>query len=179
VVLYALRDYLDESVVNRALHRLVLEKGSPEAGYAVSSDFLDILKQEAGPAKISMIEDFLQRITLYDLKLNNSKIERMDDGRYRIILTVTAGKLYADSSGLETPAAFGMPVDIGFFSRSPRVHDFSTSEDVILMEKHWVPDGTSSLEIIVDRLPLFAGIDPYNKLIDKNADDNIRSLTPP
>ena len=34
-------------------------------------------------------------------------------------------------------------------------------------------DGDSTVEVIVDRMPAFAGIDPYNKLIDRNSNDNL------
>jgi ABC-2 type transport system permease protein len=35
----------------------------------------------------------------------------------------------------------------------------------------------STFEIAVDQPPTLAGIDPYNKLIDRNADDNMIAVT--
>jgi ABC-type transport system involved in multi-copper enzyme maturation permease subunit len=179
IVMFALRDYLGEDLVNRALRRVTLEKGNLSGNYAVSTDFVDILKQEAGSGNIGLIEDMLQRITIYDLELSDSDVQILEDGKYRIVLSVTTGKSYSDSSGLETKATFDIPVDIGLFTRSPRVFDFDTTNDVIQLEKRTFADGVSTLELVVDELPAFVGIDPYNRLIDKNPDDNVLRIAPP
>jgi len=41
------------------------------------------------------------------------------------------------------------------------------------MDKHRINENEMSITIITDERPLFAGIDPYNKLIDRNSDDNL------
>jgi hypothetical protein len=45
------------------------------------------------------------------------------------------------------------------------------------MERH--PIGTGKQEIVVKsrRRPAFAGIDPYNFMIDRNSDDNLVAVT--
>ena len=68
-----------------------------------------------------------------------------------------------------------LPVSIGLFDRSPADPDFSAS-DVILLEKHVLRDGASTLSLIVDRRPEVAGIDPYHTLIDRGPDDNLAEL---
>ena len=40
-------------------------------------------------------------------------------------------------------------------------------------EKRRCHTENSALEFVVDTKPTLAGIDPYNKLIDRNADDNL------
>ena len=42
------------------------------------------------------------------------------------------------------------------------------------MLKKWrITEAKSTIQIIVDQKPMIAGIDPYNKLIDRNSDDNL------
>jgi hypothetical protein len=41
------------------------------------------------------------------------------------------------------------------------------------MEKRRFSTDKSTVEIRVDEKPTFAGIDPYNKLIDRNPEDNV------
>jgi hypothetical protein len=36
----------------------------------------------------------------------------------------------------------------------------------------WLTKPTQTFEIIVDQLPTRAGIDPFNKLIDRDSEDN-------
>ena len=41
------------------------------------------------------------------------------------------------------------------------------------MHKEWITQETGTFEVVVDEKPTFAGIDPYNKLIDRNPSDNL------
>lgn len=41
------------------------------------------------------------------------------------------------------------------------------------MEKQWFKTDSSTVTFIVDEKPALAGIDPYNKLIDRNPEDNL------
>ncbi len=67
-----------------------------------------------------------------------------------------------------------MMVDIGVFSRP----DGGTESDekVLYLQKHHITAAETTLEV-VDALPFEAGIDPYNKLIDRNSGDNRKKAT--
>ncbi len=175
LVLYALKDYLGEDVMNRALKRLVQEGAVNTSQLTVSSRLLAYLKEEAGPAYHSLIEDLLEKVTLYDVKLTDSSVEELTDGRFKVSLTVEAQKLYSDGTGNQTAAAFDIPVDIGVFLNDPDAETF-TEADVLFLEKQQIIDGKATIEIIVDKRPTIAGIDPYNKLIDRDTDDNLMQL---
>jgi len=43
----------------------------------------------------------------------------------------------------------------------------------LYLEKRWLTPGEHVIEIYVDEAPVKAGIDPYNKLIDRVSDDNL------
>lgn len=175
LIMYALRDYLGADVVNRSLGRLVDQRAYSSTPYAISTDFLDILKEEAGPQHLSLIEDFFEKITLYDIKLRDGRSVLMDDGRYRVTLDIETRKFYADAVGNETESHFDIPVDIGLFQKNPGDDKFTTA-DVIMLGKHSITGTRSTIELIVDEKPAFAGIDPYNKLIDRNSDDNLGAV---
>ena len=175
LIMYALKDYVGEEAVNRALRRLIANFGSNPERYALSTDLLGYFKEESGPEWRSMIEDFFEKITLYDLQMENSRVEEMADGRFKVFLDVKVAKYYADENGVETQAVFDLPVDIGIFLKDPDAKDFG-ADDVLLLEKRQVKDGSSTIEIILDRKPTFVGIDPYSKLIDRDSDDNVRAV---
>ena len=63
-----------EDVVNRALRRLVKNHAYKPAPYAVSTDLIRYLKEEAGSVNHNLIEDFFEKITLYDIKLNAASV---------------------------------------------------------------------------------------------------------
>jgi len=48
---------------------------------------------------------------------------------------------------------------------------------VLYLRKHRITDQETTLEIVVDEAPFEAGIDPYNKLIDRASGDNRRRVT--
>ena len=47
------------------------------------------------------------------------------------------------------------------------------------MQKQNITQEHQTFEIVVDEIPTRAGIDPYNKLIDRVADDNTIDITKP
>ncbi|MEO1150080.1 MAG: M1 family aminopeptidase [Pseudomonadota bacterium] len=172
LVMYALKDYVGEAVVNRALQRLIALRGFQSAPYATSTDFLKILREEAGPTHDDLITDLFEKITLYDLKAESVEVEERDDQRFDVTLTYDAKKFYADGVGEETSAPITIPIDIGVFLKSPADSDFE-ADDVLYLEKHTVSEQDPTITITVDKRPTHAGIDPYVKLIDRDADNNV------
>jgi ABC-2 type transport system permease protein len=46
----------------------------------------------------------------------------------------------------------------------------------LFMAKRLVETGENEIVVLVDAEPSHVGIDPYNKLIDRNPDDNLKSI---
>ena len=93
----------------------------------------------------------------------------------RATVRVAATKFEADGKGEQTEVPLDLPIDIGVFSEDPE--DVTEGEDhVIVLEKHRVQSGEMTFEFFVDTEPTHVGIDPYNKLIDRNSDDNVESV---
>ncbi len=173
LVMYALKDYVGEEVVNRSLARLIELRGFKSDPYAISTDFLTILREEAGPAHDDLITDLFEKITLFDLTAEEVKVVERDDGRFDVTLTYSAEKFYADGEGRETSAGISIPIDIGVFMKSPADEDFSR-DDVLYLKKHTINPKDPTITVTVDKKPDFAGIDPYIKLIDRDSDDNVK-----
>ena len=70
-----------------------------------------------------------------------------------------------------------MPVDIGVFSKEPDdVVAGDGEEHVLHFEKRRVVSGGQQFVFVVDERPSHVGIDPYNKLIDRNSEDNVSTV---
>jgi ABC-2 type transport system permease protein len=174
LVMYLLRDQLGENTVNAALRKLLKDHAFKGAPYPRSQDLVDALLEEAGSNAQAqeLITDLFEKITLYDLKTKSASARKRADGRYDLTLTVDAKKIYADSKGKETEAPLSYEVfDIGAFDAKPEDKGFG-AKDVIYFHGRPLRSGTQTLTVIVDRLPKYAGLDPYNKRIDRNSDDN-------
>ena len=46
---------------------------------------------------------------------------------------------------------------------------------MLFLEKRQIT-GPSTNQLVVDALPVRAGVDPYNKLVDRDSDDNLRRV---
>jgi ABC-2 type transport system permease protein len=92
---------------------------------------------------------------------------RRPDGKYKVTLEVQARKMQADGNGAETPMPLADYIEIGVFSGK------KDEEKPLHLKKQKLTDEHKTFVVIVDQQPTLAGIDPYNKRIDRNADDNM------
>jgi ABC-2 type transport system permease protein len=178
VVMYLLRDRIGEARVNAALRRLLAQYAFKGAPYPRSQDLVDALRAESGPEHQQLITDLFEKITVYDLKTRTAAAKKRADGRWDVTLTVEAKKMYADGQGKETPVAIpaGEVFDVGVFTAEPGKKGF-TSKDVLYFKVQPLKTGTQAVTVTVDKPPKFAGVDPYNKQIDRNSEDNAIRVT--
>jgi aminopeptidase N len=172
LVMYRLQREIGEAAVNRALQRILRIHAFTGAPYPTSLDLISALRAEAPADKQDLITDLFQKITLYDIQTRSVAVKKRTDGRFDVTLTVKARKLYADGKGKETEAPLDEVLDVGLFTAMPGDKAF-TSKDVVTMVKRPIRSGTQTLTFTVDREPRYAGVDPYNYLIDRNSDDNV------
>lgn len=175
LIMYLLRDQIGEDAVNRALRRVIAQYAFKGAPYPRSLDLLAALRAEAPADKQALITDLFEKITLYDVKTTGATATRRSDGRWDVTVTVDARKLYADGKGEETDAPLNESFDVGLFSAEPGKGRFD-EDDVLLFERRQIRTGVQTLRFITARKPAFAGVDPYNKWIDRNSDDNVRAV---
>jgi aminopeptidase N len=158
------------------MRRLLKQYAFQPAPYPNTTDFLKLLRQEAGPGHDAIIADLLEKITLLDVKITEASAVKRPDGRYDVTLQVEAHKQYADGQGRETEAPLDEPFEVGVFSAEPGKKDFR-ADSVLRFERLPVKTGVQTIQLVVDREPSFAGVDPYNKRIDRNSDDNLRRVS--
>jgi hypothetical protein len=172
MVLYALSDYIGEDKLNLALHNFLMANRYANANDAQTVPYPDTRLLEAAlreqtPAQLQyFIDDSFEKITLYDNKAVSAESEKLPNGKYKVTLTVEGRKVYADGNGVETPTAMDDLMDVGVFIGK------KGEEQPLSVRKERITGGRQSFEFVVDQQPTRAGIDPYNKLIDRNLDDN-------
>lgn len=96
-----------------------------------------------------------------------------------VSLTIDTRKLEYDGNGNGNEIATSTEaslIEIGIFGPDGKNQYGMSEKKPLYLEKRWLSPGQHELEIIVDELPLKAGIDPYNKLIDRISDDNTVSV---
>jgi aminopeptidase N len=178
LVMYWLKEAVGEEVVNRAMARLLQQFAFKDAPYANTTDFLKLLREEAGPQHEQLITDLFEKITLLDVKATNARSVPRPDGRFDVSFEVEARKLYADGKGRETEAPLAEPFDIGVFSAEPGRAGYTASA-VIAMQRQPIHGGRQTVRLVVDKPPTWVGVDPYNKRIDRNSEDNLARIAAP
>ena len=67
-------------------------------------------------------------------------------------------------------------VDVGVFGE--HVAGQKLGERLLVKKVH-ITQPVTTLDFVVDKEPQKAGIDPYNKLIDRTPEDNVTAVTKP
>jgi len=175
IAMYLLKEELGAAVVDRALQRLLAAYAFKAAPYPNPSDFVRLLREEAGPAHDAIIRDQLERITVYDVSARLARTRQVEGGAWETTIDVEAAKRYADGLGQETPAMLDETFEVGLFTTEPGTRGFR-SEHVLSFERRPLRDGAQQIVLRSAARPAFAGVDPYNKRIDRNTDDNVRAV---
>ena len=171
-VMYALADYIGEDKVNLALHNFLMQYGYANANDSQSGPYPDTRQFVAAvraqtPVDLQyFITDAFENIVLYDNKVVSATVTPAPDHKYKVTLKVQVRKVQSDGSGNESPMPLHDLIDIGVFTGK------KDEEKPLYLKKEWLTQPSQTFEIVVDQPPTRAGIDPYNKLIDRNADDN-------
>lgn len=188
-ILYTLADYIGEDKLNLALHNFLMQyryanannqvdahdntsaAGALDGPYPDTRMLVDAIRAETPPELQYMVEDGFNRIVLYDDKAVSAVSEKQPDGKYKVTLEVQARKLQADGNGVETRVPLDDYIEIGVFSGK------KDEEKPLYLKKEKISDEHKTFVVTVDEKPTLAGIDPYNKLIDRDADDNMIDVT--
>ncbi len=173
VAMYALKDYIGEEKVNQALNKILEDYAFKGPPYPTTLDFLADLRQSAGAEHEALITDLMQKIVLFDLKVDEVAVTEQEDGKYEVTLDVSLAKFEADGEGQETEVDVTGLFDIALLGERDEVTDL---HEVIYMEKYPINQNSETITIISEVKPHSVGIDPFNKLIDRNPDDNIKSV---
>lgn len=171
---YALRDYIGEDAFNRAMARYVEDRKFTGPPYTTTLEYLDYLTAEVPDRWLPKVEDLFRTITLWELEAGDATWEATDDGRYRVRLPVTAHKYRADGQGTTEEVALDEWVDVGVFGAEGP--DTPEEGRILYLEKHQITDTATVLEVVVDQEPMRAGIDPFNKLIDRDPGNNVAGV---
>ena len=175
LVMYLLKDRMGADKVNAALRSLLAKYAFKGAPYPKSTDLIDALRAQASPADQALITDLFEKITLVDLRARDAHAVKRPDGKYDVTFTVEAHKFYADGKGKETEVPFDQPVDLGLFTAKPGEGAFGAA-NVVQFERRQVTTGVHKVTFTVAKKPSFVGVDPYNKWIDRDSEDNLAEV---
>lgn len=175
VVMYALKDAIGEEAVNRALASYVQQVKFQEPPFTNTPELMQHFYAVTPPDKRYVLKDLFETITLFENKATQAVYRKRPDGKYEVDLTVEAKKVRADGKGEETPIAIDDWIDVGVFGQQRK--NGKNEETVLYLQKHRIQKPKETFKLVVDQLPVDAGIDPLNKLVDRDSKDNRKKVT--
>lgn len=191
LVLYALSDYIGEKNMNNALKGYINKVAFQEAPYTNSIEFVNELRNTTPDSLKYVINDMFETITLYENRVIKSTYKKLKDGKYQVDIEFEVAKYKADDLGERifkdktgktlTYKAKGdkfetesLPlndyIEIGIFAKTEK--DGKKKDKELYLKKHKITSINNKVTLIVNQLPTEVGVDPYNKLIDTDSNDN-------
>ena len=94
-------------------------------------------------------------------------------GKYLVTLKTESEKFRADTLGKETSIPVSDYIDLGIFGPS---EDNDNTGKVLLMKRMKITQKDNTFTFTLNEKPSQAGIDPYNYLIDRMPEDNLKTV---
>jgi len=175
LVLYALQDLIGEERLNGAFKTYVQQAAFRDRPpFTTSYEWYDHIKAVTPDSLRYFLTDNFEKITLYENRITKATAKPLKGDQYEVTLAVQAKKLYYDKKGNETgPGKDKDLIEIGIFAEEKKNEKGMTQKVPLYLRKHWLSPGAHTLTFVVKGKPAKAGIDPYNKLIDRVSDDNV------
>jgi ABC-2 type transport system permease protein len=174
IVMMALRDRIGEQNMNKALKALIAEYKFSDTVHPTTLDLVAALKSVALQEDHAFIDTQFNQISIYDLKIVDTVVNKQKDDEFSVTLTVSATQFEADGKGEETEQPFDEFVDIILFSQDP--NDFSSENKMVYRQKHRLTSGENTITIKTKSSFSYVGIDPFVRFIDRDSGDNVRKL---
>ncbi len=191
LIFYALSDLIGEKTLNQVLAKYIQQVGFQEPPYTTSLELLALLEEATPDSLRYFLEDNFEHITLYNNRVESAEYKAMDDGQYKVDISAQISKYRTNEKGRQsfkdddgnmlehTPegakrATKSYPlqdyIDVAVFGTEDI--DGQTKEKVLYLQKHLITDIQNDFSITVSEKPIEVGVDPYNKLIDRDSNDN-------
>jgi hypothetical protein len=170
---YALRDYIGEEAMNQALRAFLQKwalKGPP---YPTARDLYAELDRVTPDTLKYVLTDLFTEMTFYENKTDTATTTKRPDGTWAVHLVLDAKKFKGDSLGTTHEVPIADYIDVGVFG--DRVPGQKLGEP-LLVKKVKITQPVTVLDLVVPKEPHKAGIDPYNKLIDRTPEDNVTAV---
>lgn len=194
LVLYAFSDLLGEEQFNQIIQGYIADVAFQDAPYTTSLEFVQHLKNGTPDSLQYFITDMFETITLYDNKVVETKVTELSNGKFQVDIEFNVAKyrstpegesIYKDENGHYMSFGEGkdkiesLPlkdyIEIGIFGEKEKIGKYEQDTEVYL-KKHYIDQINNKISITVDEKPTEVGVDPYNKLIDIDSNDNRKKV---
>ncbi len=172
VALYYLKEMIGEDKMNEAMRSLIDSFGYKQPPYPTSLSAVRAFRRVTPDSLQYLIGDLFEHITLFSNRLMEARVTKAGDG-YEVTVKTISEKFRADSLGKETSIPVADYIDIGVFGTPVNKNNLGKP---ILLQRLKLTNRENVFTFHVKEKPYQAGIDPYNYLVDRNPEDNLKTV---
>ena len=119
-----------------------------------------------------LIPDLFNNITLFSNKLLSVASKKIGN-EYEVTIKATSEKFRSTALGKETSIPLADYIDIGVFGESKKSNTFGK---IVVYQRIKIKKKDNTFVFRTKEKPFLVGIDPYNYLIDRIPDDNVKAV---
>jgi len=172
VVMYYLKEMIGENNVNTALRSLIDTYAYKNPPYPTSLSAVRAFRKVTPPSLQYIIDDMFENITLFSNRVTEAKYKKVKLG-YEVTLKTISEKFRADSLGKEKVLPVADYIDLGVFAESKSKLNLGK---VLFLKRIRLTKKENVFTFIIKEKPFQVGIDPYNYLIDRIPNDNVKKV---
>ncbi|MBS1915736.1 MAG: hypothetical protein JST87_05625 [Bacteroidetes bacterium] len=179
VALYGLKCLIGEDSLNNALREFKNKyafKNQPP--YPGANNLLDCLEEHVPDSLKYFLDDTWKKITFYNNSINSVHVEpTANKNEFKVAIDFSIDKIWVNDKKDEIDATnMNDYIDIGIFGEQTKDATGRLQSNPLYLHQYQFKHGQHKLSIIVKGKPISAGVDPYSKLIDRNPNDNLKSI---
>jgi ABC-type transport system involved in multi-copper enzyme maturation permease subunit len=172
VVMYYLKEMIGEEKVNSALRSLLDTFAYKEPPYATSLSAIRAFRTVTPDSLKYLIDDLFENITLFSNRTIEANYKKIGN-EYEVTFKTSSEKFRADTLGKEKVMALSDYVDVGVFAEPASKKNLGKP---LILKRIKLNQKENVFTFKTTEKPFQAGIDPYNYLIDRVPDDNLKGL---
>ncbi len=172
VVMYYLKEMIGEQNVNHAMRNLVSTYAYKNPPYPTSIAAVNEFKKVTPDSLQYVIKDMFETITMFSNRMLDATYKKVGN-EYEVTLKTTSEKFRSNSLGKETQIPVADYIDIAIFEEGK---DDKNLGKPLIYKRVKITKKENTFTFKTKAKPYQAGIDPYNYLIDRVPDDNLKKL---
>ena len=170
--MYYLKEMIGENKVNEALHSLLDSLAYKNPPYPTSLSAIRAFRKVTPDSLKYLMDDLFENITLFSNRTIEAKYKKLGN-EYEVTLKTTSEKFRADTLGKEKNVALSDYIDVGVFAAPVSKKNLGKP---LIMKRLKITDKENVFTFRTTEQPFQAGIDPYNYLVDRIPDDNLKGV---
>jgi len=172
VVMYHFKEMVGEEKLNAALRSLIEKFGYKNPPYPTSIDAINEFRKITPDSLSYLIPDLFENITLFSNRVL-SITSKKTGIEYEVTIKTTSEKFRSNALGKESTIPIADYIDIGVFGESKK---FEILGKQLVYKRVKIDKKDNTFVFRTKEKPYEAGIDPYNYLIDRIPDDNVKEV---